>query len=199
MILNGLPQIANVKHCEPTCFDLVSRRLETCCLHSCLFDGCRNSPSCKYLCLDFGLSVGMSGNIHCFPVSGFNGPTLTWSSWRHLRAAEEKTPDSINQTQIIVPVLPFPPCRVAVKIGGRVKTPLLKTRPMPRSLVMVQIKGGPIHLGHKQSHLAVHHDHIVRVLAKPFANLFIFFLQENKERRALIQGAFFWLVHPKND
>ena len=48
-ILNGLPWIANVEHSEPTCFDLVSRRLGTCCLHLCLFDGCRNSPSCKYL------------------------------------------------------------------------------------------------------------------------------------------------------
>ena len=48
-ILNGLPWIAIVEHSEPTCFDLVSRRLGTCCLHLCLFDGCRNSPSCKYL------------------------------------------------------------------------------------------------------------------------------------------------------
>ena len=60
-----------------------------------------------------------------------------------------------------------------------------ETRPMPLSLIMVQIKTGPIHLRHYQSHLTVHNDHIVWVLAKPFANLFIFFFQENKDRRAL--------------
>ena len=31
----------------------------------------------------------------------------------------------------------------------------------------------------------MHHNHIVRVLAKPFANLFIFFLARKKDNRAL--------------
>ena len=174
MILNGLPWIANVEHSEPTCFDLVSRLLGTCCLRLCLFDGCRNSPSCKYFMLILVQVLGSQGifmaSLWLVLLVQLDDHEGTWGQRRRRRLTRSTKHRS---SSLFSPSLP-----VALQsgLGSEWKLLILKTRPMSLFLKMVQIKIGPIHLDHYQSHLTVHHNHIVRVLSKPFANLFIFFL-----------------------
>ena len=112
----------------------------------------------------------------------------TWGQRRRTRLTRSTKHRS---SSLFFPSLPV---KLQSGLGSEWKFLFLKTRPMPLSLIMVQIKTGPIHLDHYQSHLTMHHNHIVRVLAKPFANLLIFFLQENKDSRAPKTSTLNWYI-----
>ena len=111
-------------------------------------------------------------------------------TWGQLRRRRLTQSTKRRSSSLFSPSLPV---ASQSRLGYESKLLFLKSRPMPLSLKMVQITTGPIHLDHYQSHLTVHHNHIVRVLTKPFANLFFFLPKKASTKNInleLIQAVF---------